>query len=106
MRIHIRNVFTWIIVCLFLSLELSTAIIDSDTPFGPNVRVNDLVQIPGSANQGGSSIAVNGADNIYITWYDSRNGEYDIYFTYSTDGGNTFSTGKRINDDTFDFLPL
>ncbi len=39
--------------------------------------------------------------NIYINWSDQRNGEEDtdIWFKKSTDGGMSWSTLKRINDD-------
>ncbi len=39
--------------------------------------------------------------NIYINWSDQRNGptDTDIWFIKSTDGGNTWSTVKRVNDD-------
>ncbi len=38
---------------------------------------------------------------IYINWSDQRNGEddTDIWFTKSTDGGDTWSTPLRVNDD-------
>lgn len=39
--------------------------------------------------------------NIYINWSDQRNGtnDTDIWFVKSTDGGNTWSERKRVNDD-------
>jgi hypothetical protein len=39
--------------------------------------------------------------NIYVNWADQRNGstDTDIWFVRSTDGGNTWSTAKRVNDD-------
>ncbi len=39
--------------------------------------------------------------DIYINWSDQRNGEddTDIWFVKSTDGGNTWSEAKRVNDD-------
>jgi PKD repeat protein len=36
---------------------------------------------------------------IYVGWSDFRNGDADIYFTRSTNGGTTWSTPARINDD-------
>jgi hypothetical protein len=46
-----------------------------------------------------SSDAYHGS--IYINWADQRNGasDTDIWFVKSTDGGNTWSTAKRVNDD-------
>lgn len=39
--------------------------------------------------------------NIYINWTDQRNGENDtdVWLAKSTDGGNTWSTPKRVNND-------
>jgi hypothetical protein len=40
-------------------------------------------------------------DRIYIAWQDNRNGDFDIYFNYSTDGGTTWRAGD-IRLDTGD----
>lgn len=39
--------------------------------------------------------------NIYVNWSDQRNGsdDTDIWFSKSTDGGDTWSEAKRVNDD-------
>lgn len=37
--------------------------------------------------------------NLYLTWSDARNGDADILFVRSTDGGQTWSQPIRINDD-------
>jgi hypothetical protein len=39
--------------------------------------------------------------NLYINWSDQRNGptDTDVWFVKSTDGGNTWSIPKRVNDD-------
>jgi hypothetical protein len=39
--------------------------------------------------------------NLYITWSDTRNGkeDTDIFFTRSSDGGDTWSEAKRVNLD-------
>jgi hypothetical protein len=39
--------------------------------------------------------------NIYINWSDQRNGTYDtdIWFSKSTDGGDTWCQPKRVNND-------
>ena len=38
---------------------------------------------------------------VYVAWSDYRNGDADIYFTRSIDGGASWSTPMRINDDPF-----
>lgn len=37
--------------------------------------------------------------NVYVVWADSRNGDPDIYFTRSTDGGASWDEPFRVNDD-------
>ena len=36
---------------------------------------------------------------IYINWTDTRNGDTDVWMTYSDDAGATWSTTKRVNND-------
>ncbi len=38
--------------------------------------------------------------NIYIAWDDYRNGNADIFLTRSTNGGTSFTTPVKLNDDT------
>jgi hypothetical protein len=65
--------------------------------FGPSVRVDDSTQ----GNQQYPSIMVAGNGDIYIVWQDNRrtlaSGDYDIYFSKSTDGGATFNTNVRVD---------
>ncbi len=68
------------------------------------VRVNS---VSGSAQQVGSwqiplpTMNVDSASgNLYIAWPDMRDGNQNIYFANSTDGGQTWGTNHRINDDT------
>lgn len=65
--------------------------------FSPNVRVNDDV---GRAGQLYPSLAVDGAGAVYLAWHDFRKGDQDIYFSRSTDGGQTFNPNVRVNDDS------
>lgn len=41
--------------------------------------------------------AING--NAVLTWVDKRNGDYDILVSQTMNGGNTWTTPKRVNDD-------
>jgi hypothetical protein len=46
-------------------------------------------------------IAVNQrTGTLYDTWYDYRNGEWDVFIVRSTDGGQTWSTPRRVNRDS------
>jgi hypothetical protein len=35
---------------------------------------------------------------IYAAWSDDRDGDYDIFYSLSTDGGNTWSAAVKVND--------
>ena len=64
-----------------------------DFPINGIYRCNGLpvtkVDISGSAHRG----------RIYVHWSDNRNGDYDLFLLHSDDGGTTWSSRKRINDD-------
>ncbi len=56
---------------------------------GGAFRVNSFPTITIDQNNG----------NLYVAWNDYRNGDADILFVRSTDGGGTWSTPIRVNDD-------
>jgi len=63
---------------------------------------SDSVQITNNdADQCNPTIAIDSADKLYVAWQDSRNGEWDIYVSTSTDG-TTWSTERKITDPNSD----
>ena len=36
-------------------------------------------------------------DTIHVAWLDARLGEWNIYYSYSTDGGAAFKPNVRIS---------
>lgn len=71
---------------------------DGGTTWGTDIRVNDDI----SATREWPSIHMDASGNIYVVWMDNRNGNNDIYFSYSIDGGNSFYTDQYVNDGTKD----
>jgi uncharacterized repeat protein (TIGR01451 family) len=61
-------------------------------PFGNPVNFRSPASLPAFAVS-----PTNG--NLYVTWADYRNGDADIYFTRSADGGATWDPQIRLNDD-------
>ena len=62
----------------------------------------DSVQITNNdADQCNPTIAIDSADKLYVAWQDSRNGEWDIYVSTSTDG-ISFSAERKITDPNSD----
>jgi hypothetical protein len=63
--------------------------------WGPNVRVDDDA---GTTTQIYPSIAVDPRGNAYAVWWDARNGNNDIYFSYRPAGG-AWSANVMVSDD-------
>lgn len=97
-----------------------------DPPFGFGIAVG-AVQLPASAMQGGFAntrgfdLAVDHSGgptdgNVYVVWDDGRNGAFaapefedidsltysftDIFFSRSSDGGQTFTPAQQLNSDS------
>lgn len=63
----------------------------------PNIKVND----GSTGTQQSPAIAVSSTGTIYATWHDNRNGNRDIYFSYSINEGITWvDPNLRVDDDT------
>ena len=39
-------------------------------------------------------------NNLYIVWPDNKTGNWELFFTRSTDGGNTFDVPINISNNT------
>jgi hypothetical protein len=51
---------------------------------------NDALKTPRNA-----PIATSGDNNVYVTWWTNKSGDWEVFFKASTDGGKTF--GPKIN---------
>ncbi len=85
---------------------------EGDTWLDHDIFIDDFpggwnYSIPGIMRCNGMPITkcdLSGGDNhgtIYVNWSDQRNGpdDTDVWLTKSTDGGDTWSSPKRVNDD-------
>jgi hypothetical protein len=71
--------------------------VDGGKTFSKNVKVNDDTEYVEHRHTG---VAVTSDGRIvYVVWYDMRTGDNDIYFSKSVDGGLTFGSDRRLNDD-------
>ncbi len=51
------------------------------------------------------SISVSGL-NVHVVWLDTRDGNWEIYYKNSSDGGNTWSADKRLtNNPSYSYSP-
>ncbi|RMG46844.1 MAG: exo-alpha-sialidase [Acidobacteria bacterium] len=80
--------------------------LDGGANFGAPGVVASITPIPDSTFRRNSfptaAIDTSGGPydgTVYVAWADNRNGDPDIYFTRSTDGGNTWDPPRRVNDD-------
>ncbi len=75
-----------------------------------NVEVSDQpggwdIDVPGLQRANGMPVTVCDVSDgpnrgtIYVNWVDDRNGNFDVWFSKSTDKGKTWSKPQRINDD-------
>jgi hypothetical protein len=55
-------------------------------------------RLDSSADSDVPSLALRDAFHAYLVWFDTRHGG-NVYFSYSTDGGVSFSHGQRVNGD-------
>jgi hypothetical protein len=66
---------------------------DSGLNYGTNIKINDDA---GSTVQGFSRVVVDSNGIIHIIWQDQRNGDFDIYYSNSTNSGVSFTANKNI----------
>jgi hypothetical protein len=68
----------------------------SGIPLGSNFKVNDDLD---TLYQYGPVIAMDSSGNFVITWYDYRNGNYDIYAQRYDFSGTSLGSNFKVNDD-------
>ncbi|UCG70901.1 MAG: exo-alpha-sialidase [Thermoplasmata archaeon] len=67
----------------------------------PNIRVNTDQD---TALQFNPTLAIDAEGTLYVAWEDTRDGDRNIYFAKSKDGGNTWTDPNiRVNNDLGDF---
>ena len=69
---------------------------DKGATFSNEIKVNNATTNVNDFFRLSPTIAING--EIYVSWHDNRNGNYDIFFSKSIDG-TYFEEDIKINDD-------
>jgi hypothetical protein len=84
------------------SLVLSSSS-DGGPTFGPGILVDGGVVPPERVmlifTMPPPSLASDGEGRLYASWYDARNGDWDVFLRRSADAGRTWSEPLRVNDD-------
>ena len=67
--------------------------IDGGINWGADTRLSNVnsMMVEASVTTSGSG--------VYLVWVDDRNGNYEIYYKCSTDGGENWSADKRLTND-------
>jgi len=69
---------------------------DGGISFSQDILVSDS-----AAPASYPSVAADDSDRVFVAWRDARDYDttgHDIYFSFSSDGGNTYSSDVRVND--------
>jgi hypothetical protein len=73
--------------------------IDREWVWIPSIKVNEEGGSPGGGDYVRASITTGRPGNIYVAWTDWREGDFhQVYFSRSTDYGETWSENVRISD--------
>ena len=84
------------------SLVMTTST-DGGATFGPAVEVDAGIVPPGRVmlifTMPPPSLAAGGEGRLYLSWWDSRGGDPDVFVSRSADGGRTWDAPTRLNDD-------
>lgn len=68
----------------------------------PTIYTDRMInQDPGHCyDQGSPTLAASGLKSVYCAWHDLTDGDYNIYFSQSSDSGNTWSTQIKVTTET------
>src|SRR5437867_431022 len=69
---------------------------DGGKTWGTNHRINDNTD---SSQQYMVDLAVDSTGNVHAAWEDRRNGNWNIFYSNSTDGGQTWNTNVRVSSE-------
>jgi hypothetical protein len=65
----------------------------------PDVRLTNDPAFSGTSGNNARSIASSG-NIVHVLWHDNRDGNYEIYYKRSTNGGISWATDTRFTNDT------
>ncbi len=86
-----------ILIFLFVICVLPFGI--SNAQWEPDVRLTDNSAGSFTSDNNAWCIAANG-NILHVVWYDNRDGNYEIYYKRSTDGGTSWGTDTRLTNNS------
>jgi hypothetical protein len=82
---------------LFLMLLMLTGV--SKAQWQPDVRLTNNAATSYTSLNNARCVVANG-DSVYVVWYDERDGNAEIYYKRSTDGGVSWGVDTRLTNNT------
>lgn len=71
---------------------------DDGATWSAPVRINDSPEL----DQWSVMLAIDANDALHAAWYDTRSGHMNVYYSFSTDTGRTWSPNLRIMEKDFE----
>lgn len=96
-RTRFRNL-PYILALILTSLISSVPALADEPAWSTPIAVNDSDGVGIDRNH--PHLVASSSGELYVVWVDNRNSRSDIYFTYSPDRGNSWSTNVQVNDDS------
>ena len=69
------------------------------TQWQPDFRLTNSAGSSSTSNNNSWSIAASG-NVVHVVWYDNRDGNYEIYYKRSSDGGSSWGTDTRLTNNS------
>ena len=88
----------FITVFVFI-IHYSLLINNCEAQWQPDVRLTNNPAYSYSSYNNARCVASSGND-VHVVWYDSRDGNYEIYYKRSTDGGISWEADTRLTNNT------
>src|SRR5229473_1264325 len=89
----------WVHIAAYMSLGLALTCVNAGAQLSFSAPKNVSNNLDQSATP---QIAVDAAGKINVVWVDTTPGNWDIFFSRSSDGGATFSVPQNLSSDAAD----
>ena len=66
----------------------------------PDLRLTNNPSVSLTSHNNARCIASSG-DSVHVVWHDNRDGNYEIYYKRSTDGGSSWGADTRLTNNSF-----
>ncbi len=94
------------IIIIFFIVHCTLVIDNCLSQWQPEIRLTNDPAFSFTALNNGWCVAASG-NNVHTVWHDNRDGNYEIYYDRSTNGGLSWSTDARLtNDPAFSTVPV